>query len=944
MSTDVERLRSQFLVEATELLNEIETLALNLETGIESEEAVRQLFRNVHTLKGAAGMFGFPKPEAFLHQFEFLLDSYRSKRIAYRTEHSSLLLESADLVRKMLFENYDQPEEEANLKNRLMAISNAGQAVGNPDQVSAVEQKPSAAGSLHNFTITAYFDEAIAASTLRPFVDGFATLGTVVLYHNGIREEGPAAMQAGDRLTLVIKTGLNGDELQGILDFAEIPATFTLEEGEHTPELVAQPSFASADHAQMEPTGETRDGDRSKTIDDKPHAEAQVETTMRIQIEILEKLMNLVSELVLNRNQLLQLVQKDENSQISLPIQQLNRLISGLQEAVMQTRMQPVGNAWTKLPRMVRDLSMELGKKIELLQTGAKTELDRHIIQVIQEPLLHLVRNAVDHGIELPEVRRSSGKSETGTLKLNAFHEAGQIVIEISDDGAGIDPNVIRKKVIEKGWMKSDEASKLSRIQLFEYLFEAGFSTKETVTRISGRGVGLDAVKKSLEKVGGNIEIQSIPGKGTSFKIKIPLTLAIISALIVRSADTVFAIPQISIQELVLINGGNLEHIDQVQDAAVFHLRTELLPLISLSELLGNERRSAVLGSYIVVLQQGDLRFGLLVDEVMNIQEIVVKPISRFAKSLNLYSGATIIGGSDIILILDTNGIAQKARLISDAMQINHKESQTKDDSDRERSALLLVSMQGVMRAVPLDLVDRLEEFDSRKLEIVDGKPVIQYRGRVLALHHVPDPLPDGGEAILRTVVFKNGSRMAGMVVDYFDDVVDVALDMDAVNNRPGILGLSVVAGRSMEIIDVGYYMDLKSESNAEIQRVGKSVFIIEETAFVRNQLKFLLKSNKYKVYTAADVQEAMKMLREGNISFDAMLVGTDIKGMHVRSLVALLRGSGMLNGKPLVAVSPSSRLPEQVASLFDLAVEGLGKREVLETLDMAMHLIIEQK
>ncbi|MFL5257984.1 MAG: chemotaxis protein CheA, partial [Rhodopila sp.] len=391
----------------------------------------------------------------------------------------------------------------------------------------------------------------------------------------------------------------------------------------------------------------------------------QAAQTIRVTVDVLEDLMTLVSELVLTRNQLLQLARTQENSPFTVPLQRLSHITSDLQKGVMKTRMQPIGNAWNKLPRLVRDLSHEMGKKIQLTMLGAETELDRQVLEMIKDPLTHMVRNSGDHGLESPAERRAAGKPETGSIVLNAFHEGGHIILEVSDDGRGLSVDRIRAKALANGLATEAELAAMSDGQIQRFIFRPGFSTATTVTAVSGRGVGMDVVKTNIEKIGGTIDLKSTPGQGTMFTVKIPLTLAIVSALIVEAAKERFAIPQISVVELVRARrDGNAADgesiIERINDTPVLRLRNRLLPLVSLTELLelGVEQTDDT-AAHIVVAQVGQYMMGIIVDRVFDTEEIVVKPVAPILRHVTMFSGNTILGDGSVIMILDPNGIAR---------------------------------------------------------------------------------------------------------------------------------------------------------------------------------------------------------------------------------------------------------------------------------------------
>ena len=385
--------------------------------------------------------------------------------------------------------------------------------------------------------------------------------------------------------------------------------------------------------------------------------------SIRVGVEVLESLMTTVSELVLTRNQLLQILRKQKETEFTAPLQRLNQVTSELQESVMKTRMQPVGNAWTKLPRLVRDLSCELGKKIDLHMRGAETELDQQVLELIRDPLTHMVRNAADHGIELPAVRLGAGKPETGTLRINACHEGGHIVVEIADDGQGLAIDKIKAKAVHNGLATETELAGMNDQQIMQFIFRPGFSTAVEVTQVSGRGVGMDVVRTNIEKIGGTVEMKSTPGKGSCFRVKIPLTLAIMPALIVECAGERFAIPQIGVIELVQASDHGEYRIEMINDTPVLRLRNRLLPLISLRRILklGADETKDNPRSFIAVVQAGSAHFGVIVDRVHDAEEIVIKPMAPILRHLQVFSGNTILGDGTVIMILDLNGLVAEA-------------------------------------------------------------------------------------------------------------------------------------------------------------------------------------------------------------------------------------------------------------------------------------------
>ena len=514
--------------------------------------------------------------------------------------------------------------------------------------------------------------------------------------------------------------------------------------------------------------------------------------------------MNLVGELVLARNQIVQFSAQMEEPGMTAASQRLNHITTELQEGVMKTRMQPIRNAWNKLPRVVRDLSAQCHKKVEVRMEGAETELDKTILEAIKDPLTHIVRNSVDHGIETPEVREANGKPATGTLLLRAYHEGGQVNIEIVDDGGGINSDRIRDKALEKGLVSKDQIDTMTEGDLINLILLPGFSTAAKVTNVSGRGVGMDVVKTNIEKIGGTLEIQSQRGHGTTLRIKIPLTLAIVPALIIASGIDNFAIPQINLLELVRLSGDRAaQEVEYIHDAPVYRLRGNLLPLVYLDEILElrepRERQYQPEAVNIVVLQAEDRQFGLVVDAVNDTQEIVVKPLGKHFNMLSTYAGATIMGDGNVALILDIIGIAKKAKALTNNREAGLGEMVSVDDEDNSNEPLLIVETGNNSRAaIKLATVARLEEFDVGKIERTQSGDVVQYRGDILPLHYLGSSSPAEGGTVDTVVVVIDG-KSVGVVVN---KIIDICRESMPTGDGPDARQC-IIQGVVTELVDI---------------------------------------------------------------------------------------------------------------------------------------------
>lgn len=538
------------------------------------------------------------------------------------------------------------------------------------------------------------------------------------------------------------------------------------------------------------------------------------ESSVRVDVGLLDSLMNQVGELVLARNQIHRYSASQEDPVFLTAAQRLNLITTELQEGVMKTRMQPIGTIWNKFPRVVRDLSQLCGKQVRIDMEGEETELDRTIIEAIKDPLTHVVRNSVDHGIEAPEDRRAAGKPEEGCINLRAFHEGGQVIIEISDDGKGIDVERVVEKAIAANVISRTHAASMGEREALNLIFSPGLSTAAAVTNISGRGVGMDVVKTNVERIGGTVDIQTEIGRGSTLRVKIPLTLAIIPALVVTSRGDSFAIPQVSLVELVRLDGEQATSaIEMIHDVPVYRLRGNLLPMVWLNEQLNIGGRDRTDGAplNIAVLQADDRQFGLVVDEINDNQEIVVKPLGKLLKGLTCFAGATIMGDGKVALILDALGLAQRAGVISRARDaFTSVDARSVDDGGQgETQTLLLFSTDHHDQlAVPLSKVARLEEFDSRLAERAGAEQVIQYRGRILPLIDLSAVL--GGapterrDGPMQVVVYTEDGFSVGVVVSQILDIVEQRISVVSQVSRPGVLGTAIVQDRVTEIVDIG--------------------------------------------------------------------------------------------------------------------------------------------
>ena len=542
------------------------------------------------------------------------------------------------------------------------------------------------------------------------------------------------------------------------------------------------------------------------------------DTSIRVDVNLLDKLMNMVGELVLTRNQILQWTTSQEDQGITASSQRLSLITSELQEGIMKTRMQQIGNIFSKFPRVVRDLALSCGKEVRIDMEGQETELDKTLIEAIKDPLTHLVRNSVDHGLEPSDVRQANGKPAEGRLLLRAYHEGGQVNIEITDDGGGINIERVAQTAIKRGVVTAEQVSRMSERELQNLIFLPGFSTAEKVTNVSGRGVGMDVVKTNIEKIGGTVDLQTKLGEGTTIKVKVPLTLAIIPALIVTTGAERFAIPQVSLLELVRLEGEQIKKIEHVHGASVYRLRGKLLPIVYLNKIFQLEVKELIEEEpeetdviNIVVLQADDQRFGLVVEDINDTEEIVVKPLSKQLKSISVYAGATIMGDGHVALILDVMNLATKAGLsVKQGDHANSDELNLAKAGSTQKETLLLVQNGEKGRlAIPLRMVARLEEIKASAVESAGDQEVIQYRNELLPLVRLNQVLGTSSSAsmaeqeILQLAVLTTEGRQVGLVVDRIVDIVEEELKAQTRSTQPGLLYSAVIQQHVTDVLDI---------------------------------------------------------------------------------------------------------------------------------------------
>lgn len=772
-----EELLNEFIIEAIENLDCLDQELMELEENSQNKDLINSIFRRIHTIKGTCGFLELTKLESLTHNGETLLDSIRSEQLKMSENIISALLDMLDTVRRMLeFLEKEGTEIEADNSSLIMRLKE----LNNPTTKSDLEI-----------------------------------------------EECLKVKQEDSKIVTLSKEEQELSELDALFNAAK--DEYEKNNYNSTEEIIEKTEVSNEKNfTENSKLGTTIDN--GKANKEKNHSLA--DSTLRIDIELIDKLMNLVGELVLTRNHILQFTSENEDKGFKNTTQQLNLITTSLQEEVMRTRMQSIANIWNKFPRIVRDISKTCKKEVQVIMEGEETELDRTIIAAIKDPLTHIIRNSVDHGIETPNIRETNGKSRCGTIFLTANHEGGNVIIEIRDDGAGINTERVKAKAFEKGLYTEEALSAMNEREILNLIFHAGFSTAEKLSNISGRGVGMDVVRSNLETIGGSIELQSKSMIGTTIRIKIPLTLAIIPALTVTQAGQCFAIPQTDLVELFRLEGDEIVNkMEDVRGSTFIRLRGELLPVLYLghelelqpklkNELKKNEdsTKENFNDAYItvVVVKVDSRHYGLVIDEVHETQEIVVKPLGTRLRNIEVFGGATIMGDGKVALILDTNAIARRAGVFDDQRIPLNKENLETNESEK-KTALIVADISSNQRvAIELKHVNRLEEFSIKEVEYGSGHQVINYRNGLLRLINLADEFYSSSEnrtgnlsntsEELKVIVINSNNTQYGFVVENIVDIVEEHVELNTWDDCKGIRGSALLKGKVTDLIDLEHF------------------------------------------------------------------------------------------------------------------------------------------
>jgi two-component system chemotaxis sensor kinase CheA len=916
----------EFLVESNENLSSIGSELLNYEKD-GSREVLDNIYRKVHTLKGSAGFLGFKKLQKITHTAENLLDLMREEKLQLNSELVDALLKTFDICNSILQVIADNGEEG---NPDVDGIGSLLESLSNPDQGSLEVVKESPDREVHQPIVE---DSMLMDGDLNRLTSKDATAPVA---ETKVEATPVVEAKVEPTPTPVVKEEVKVEPVVKEEVKVEKKSESVTKEQPKVAPLAAKAAGA----------------DKSSVID----------SVVRVNVNLLDKIMNLVGELVLSRNQIVQFSNSYQDNRLVKLTHDLNVITSDLQTEIMNTRMQPVGNVLSKFERLVRDLSRSQKKNVSFSIIGKETELDRTLLEAIKDPLTHIVRNSMDHGLEGPDERKANGKSEQGFIRIRAFHEGGYVAIEIKDDGRGINKTKVLAKAIEKGILTEDEAKTWTDKQIYNLIFNAGFSTAEKVTNISGRGVGMDVVRTNIEKIGGNVIVESEEGKGSTFKLRIPLTLAIIPALIVKSRDQYFAIPQLNLSELIRIDNKSRQ-VESIKGSEFLRLREELIPIVRLDSslnvdtvqkrsnefnheevgLVGEEVDAIQEGESVIILKADGQTYGLVVDDILDTEEIVVKPLDQTFKNIKAFAGATLMGDGRVALILDPLGLWISSGFVTDKgdSATEHLEEDSMNEKLNKNELLLFSLADERKYAIPISSVFRLEEFGLDKLSRTGDQVLVKYNGKPMALVNIEKTLGYSAQSnlvnsqdlqFIKAIVVKQRDRLFGLVVS---DILDISLTDERLSSemadRDGVSGTIFIDEQTVTVLDTtelivksGLIKNLTATNSGQY---GKFKLAIAEDSqlhqkLLENTLEPL--GVQYKIFDNG--RDALKGIM--NEEYDLIITDIEMPHMNGFDLVDEVRKSGKYNDTPIIAIT--TRVSEK-----DLERgKGVGISRHLEKLD----------
>ncbi len=963
---------AEFKAEALESLDVAEKFLLALDEGhADYQTAYGAVFRSFHNLKGGAGMMELAKLQSHTHELENILMSFKEKT-SMPKQYVSFFLRGIDGARALL----DNEDIQFNYNIDAVAVSEPTPQVVTK-VIEIADQATVSNAALDEFISECDEINERISKNLQNLEKGQFTKDNIDSLYRDIHSLKGAAYLFGYNHIGDISHAMESC-LEPVRNGTHKPSQLLIDALFKSTECIDQEvkniktntvnknievqapllcQSLNAAMAQLETRLEKNNPNKETAIKSEiEKSDQETGGSIRVPISLLDNLMTLIGEMVLVRNQVIQFSSQSEDLEFINLSKRLNVVTSEIQGEMMKTRMQPVGNVLTKFHRVVRDLSHDLKKDIELNLFGAETELDKSLLEAIKDPLTHIVRNSCDHGIEMPESRVQAGKSESGTINIKSYHEGGQVVIEVSDDGKGLHKDMLIRKAVEKGVITQSQSLSLSEKETFNLIFAPGFSTAATITNVSGRGVGMDVVRTNVEKIGGSVELTSVAGKGTTTKLKIPLTLAIVPALIVKAANEIFAIPQVKLEELVRIdNTSETNKVEYLHGSPVYRLRGNLLPLLSLNKVLGKEETESVDKTHcnIAVLNADGNYFGLIIDEVHDTADIVVKPLNRLLKSLQVYSGATILGDGSVALILDVLGISKIAQLVNQSNKTQDSLSSAYQDKHAvESQDYLVVNVNSTTKhAFVLGYVHRLEEIKKSAVEYSGQQRIVRYGNTLLPVISVSHELGYGesnknnDKEKLNVIVVQKAGTLYGLEVDEIVDTLSTQISIDSsLEKHKGIFGHLNTESELITIIDpfeiinafenknVIQINDIqKNNSSKSVENSTYKILLVEDTVFFRKVISKELEKAGHQVVTANHGQEALDILNK-NHKFDLIVSDIEMPVMNGFEMAQAIRANKSLAHLPMLAISTradSGYMAKGISSGFNVYLEKL-KPDVL--------------
>lgn len=1016
---DNNALKNEFLVESFENLSSINEDLTNLEKNPSDKELLNKIYRTVHTMKGSAGFLGYKNLQEVTHSAENLLDELREDNIKINPDIIDSLLKTFDvcsLILKSLeisdsegdtdikeikntldhfltddYKNSQESMEAAPAKTKDSGVEELSDLIASHknEELPKVAAAPAAGGvssaamdSLKELIGDGKIDESVL-DEIESDTGAKKEEAPKVAPTPAVSATGGISSAAMDSLKELIGDGKVDESVLAEIEAdstATTPVTTKVEATDKVATPVEVESVAEAPAVEIETKEPVQEAAPATSATD---GKSIADSFVRVNVSVLDKIMNIVGELVLNRNQIVQFANNENNHEFTKLSQHLNVITSELQSEVMSTRMQPIGSILTKFERLVRDFARSSGKKINLRLSGQETELDKTLIEAIKDPLVHIIRNACDHGLETVAEREGNGKSATGTIMIKAYNESGQVTIEIVDDGHGLNRDKIGKKAIEKGVITAEDLERMKDQQVYGLIFAPGFSTAEKVTNISGRGVGMDVVKTNIEKIGGSVSVNSVLGEGTTFKLRIPLTLAIVPALVIKSMEEFFAVPQLNLVELVRLESDEEKGlIERIQGSEFLKLRGNLTPVFRLNGVLNLEdvlnktkQLNSTLEDFsstkedveenvldkdldaenIIILSAEDQFFGIIVDEILDTEEIVVKPLSNSLKHLNLFGGATIMGDGKVALILDAlgflNTVSDNRERVKEDQFGADKEGERLEAAGEMQENLLFKLGDERTYAIPLQLVARLEEFNVKNIEKTGNQPIIRYLNSPMPLINVESTLKLKGKSMLKRfkeegkevvscIVTTIRGRNYGIVVD---EIMDISIDNTEIDatavDREGVLGTVFISGKTVSLVDIYRIIEVqglgvkptvtkeeKSKNNA------KRILLVDDSAMYRKMEADALLEQGYHVDVANNGEHGFQVLEKN--SYDLILTDIEMPVLDGFEFATKVRAES--NKKDIKIVALSTRASEKdkekgKASGFDYHLEKFKKDEVLD-------------